>query len=344
MDLQDIKSGLSSLSQADIAELQRAIEVLSTTSLDVPKSQESRRYLLDNKLGCCAHCGHKKYVKFGIDKGSQRYKCKSCRRSFTEYTGTWMAGLRHKDKIDDYLNLMLEEKSLDKIKDALSINKKTAFDWRHKILAALQDTDDDDDFTGITESDETFFLNSEKGRTVTDRPPRKRGGKSKSKGITDDQVAVIVTQDRKSTLDLTVATMGRLKKIDIENAIGKRIDKEQTILCSDAHVSYKGFAMDNKLEHQALKGIIKQRVKNKIYHIQHVNSTHNRVKKWIENTFWGVSTKYLQQYLNWFRIKEKLKHRNDKLNAFVDKVSENITAYQKYLLIDEKYQKLISTQ
>ena len=31
-------------------------------------------------------------------------------------------------------------------------------------------------------------------------------------------MAVIVTQDRKSTLDLTVATMGRLKKVDIENA------------------------------------------------------------------------------------------------------------------------------
>jgi len=70
--------------------------------------------------------------------------------------GTWMAGLQKRDKIDDYLVLMHQEKSLDRIKEALSINKKTAFDWRHKILAALQD-DDDDDFTGITESDETFF-------------------------------------------------------------------------------------------------------------------------------------------------------------------------------------------
>lgn len=115
---------------------------------------------MDNKLVCCAHCGHSKYVKLGIDKGSQRYKCKSCKRSFTEYTGTWMAGLQRKDKIDDYLALMLEEKSLDNIKVALSINKKTAFDWRHKILASLLDTDKDD-FTGITESDETFFLSSD---------------------------------------------------------------------------------------------------------------------------------------------------------------------------------------
>ncbi|GAA3650326.1 hypothetical protein GCM10022397_38670 [Flavivirga jejuensis] len=43
--------------------------------------------------------------------------------------------------------------------------------------------------------------------------------------------------------------MGRLKKIDIENAIGGRIKPNQTILCSDAHVSYKGFAIDNDIEH-----------------------------------------------------------------------------------------------
>lgn len=343
MNLQEIKNSLGSLSPTEIAELRDVLAGLTNSDIAVPTSQKSRRYLLDNKLGCCAHCGHTKYVKFGIDKGSQRYKCKSCNRSFTEYTGTWMAGLQKKDKIDGYLTLMHQEKSLDKIKDALSINKKTAFDWRHKILAALQDTDNDG-FIGITESDETFFLNSEKGRPVSDRPPRKRGGSSKSKGISNDQVAVIVTQDRKQTLDLKVATMGRIKKIDIENAIGARVDKQQTILCSDAHVSYKGFATDKKIEHHPLKGIIKQRVKNKIYHIQHVNSTHNRVKKWIDNTFWGVSTKYLQQYLNWYRTKEKLKHRNDKLSAFVDKISESITAYQKYLDIEVEYQKLLSTQ
>ena len=212
MNLEEIKNSLGSLSPVEIAELQGILEGLSNPDNVLPKSQESRRHLLDNKLGCCAHCGHTKYVKFGVDKGSQRYKCKSCKRSFTEYTGTWMAGLHKKDKIDQYLALMHQEKSLDKIKEALSINKKTAFDWRHKILSALQDTDNEG-FTGITESDETFFLISEKGRAVSTRAPRKRGGSSKKRGVSNDQVAVIVTQDRKQTLDLKVATMGRLKSM-----------------------------------------------------------------------------------------------------------------------------------
>ena len=343
MNLQEIKSSLSTLTPTERLELQKELESLSTPLEELPKAQQSRRHLLDNKMGCCPHCSHSKYVRFGIDKGSQRYKCKSCKRSFTEYTGTWMAGLQRKDKIDSYLALMMQQKSLDSIKESLKINKKTAFDWRHKILASLSETDKDD-FTGITESDETFFLNSEKGRMVYNRKARKRGGTSKTRGVSQDQVAVIVTQDRKSGLDLTVATMGRLKKVDIENAIGNRINTNQIILCSDAHVSYKGFAIDNKIEHHQLKAIIKQRVKNNIYHIQHVNSTHNRLKKWIDNTFWGVSTKYLQQYLNWYRVKETLKDSKDQLNLFTKKTSEDINAYQRYQNIEIQYKELISTQ
>lgn len=342
MDISELKSELLSLSLLDRQRLIAEVQLKDKKELDIYGCQESRRELLNNKQGVCPHCGHNKYVKFGFKSKSQRYKCKSCNRSFTEYSGTWMAGIHSKEKLDDYLGLMMEEKSLDKIKFALSINKKTAFDWRHKILASLLDIDKDN-FIGITESDETFFLNSEKGRTISHRESRKRGGSSKTRGISNDQVAVIVTQDRKSVLDLTVATMGRLKKVDIENAIGSRIEPKQTILCSDAHVSYKGFAMDNKIEHHPLKGIIKQRVKNGVYHIQHVNSTHNRIKKWIDNTFWGVSTKYLQQYLNWYRVKEMMKNRNDKQKIFTQKVSEDITAYQKYKEIDSCYERLIST-
>jgi len=73
--------------------------------------------------------------------------------------------------------------------------------------------------------------------------------------------------------------MGRLKKVVIENVIGSKLKANKTILCSDARISYKRFAIDNEIEHHTLKARVKQRVKNKIYHIQHVNSTHNRVKK-----------------------------------------------------------------
>lgn len=175
MNISGIKSEILKLSLLDRKRLLSEIQLKDKEESEVYSCQQSHRELLNNKQGICPHCGHNKYVKFGFKSNSQRYKCKSCYRSFTEYSGTWMAGIHSKEKLDDYLGLMMEEKSLDKIKVALSINKKTAFDWRHKILSSLSDTDKDN-FTGITESDETFFLNSEKGRTITHRAPRKRGG------------------------------------------------------------------------------------------------------------------------------------------------------------------------
>lgn len=338
---EDIKSYLLALPPDEQSALIGELVDLSKISGSA-KCKLSRREMLNNKQGSCPHCGHVKYVKLGFDKGAQRYKCKSCKRNFTEYTGTWMAGIHKKDRIDEYMVLMLEEKSLDKIKEELQINKKTAFDWRHKILSSIEETDKDS-FTGITESDETFLLLSEKGKRTLSRKGRKRGAKAKKRGMSDEQVAVIVTADRAGQYELSVATLGRIKKKDIEKSIGSRVC-DKTVLCSDSHVSYKGFAIDNTLEHHAIRTDLKQYVKDGVYHVQHVNSLHNRLKKWLNEQFWGVSTKHLQQYMNWFRMKEALKGTAQPLAELANRTILDVKARARYNDIDVKYKLLISSQ
>ena len=71
---------------------------------------------------------------------------------------------------------------------------------------------------------------------------------------------MIVTADRTGTMDLTVATLGGIGKKDIEDAIGNRIVKK-SILCTDGHASYKGFAKDNELSLVVLRADLKQFVK-----------------------------------------------------------------------------------
>ena len=322
-------------------EQSQLINELSKQSKKADYISGRREQIVNKQLGC-PHCGSKKHYRYGKDKGSQRFKCNNCKKTFTEYTGTWIAGLHKKELINDYVELMHQELSLDKIKSTLHINKKTAFDWRHKILSSFRDTDKGK-FTGITESDETFFLESEKGKPPQNRSPRKRGGKSSKRGINEEQVAVIVTADRKGSTDMTVATKGRITKKNIKDAIGSRLTKD-TILCSDSHVSYKGFAKDLKLKHVALRSDLKQRVKNGIYHIQHVNSMHSRVKNWIESTFQGVGTKYLQNYLNWFQVKDSFKKSIAALNDMVEKSIMDCNALAKFRKIDQYYEKLIAMQ
>jgi transposase-like protein len=336
MEKAELKKALLSLSLWERKALLSEIE--KETSLHIPILSK-RRDLFNNKAGVCPYCNSKKYRKHGIDKGCQRYYCKECKRTFTEYTGTWLSGIHKKELIGDYMKLMEKELSLDKIKKALRINKKTAFDWRHKVLSGYERIDTGL-FKGITESDDTFFLESSKGKKVTDRDPRKRGGKASHRGISDEQVAVIVTADRGSEVDLSVATLGRIKKIDIVRAIGDRVSGE-TILCSDSHVSYKGFALDKKIEHHAIRANLKEYVKQKIYHVQHVNSIDSRLKKWLEYQFNGVSTKYLQKYLNWFKAKEKLKSSNNFLLEFTEKSLESNYSKATYRKISIEYDKLM---
>ena len=48
---------------------------------------------LDDRRAECPHCDSFHYIKAGVDKKSRRYQCKDCMRTFTEFTGTWVAGI-----------------------------------------------------------------------------------------------------------------------------------------------------------------------------------------------------------------------------------------------------------
>lgn len=283
--------------------------------------------MLNKQVGC-PHCGEKHYYRYGQDKGSERFKCKECLKTFTEYTGTWQERLHKKELVEEYILMMSEQKSLDKISATLHINKKTAFDWRYKILNTFNQ-DQGDSFSGIVESDETFFEDSEKGNRHLDRPGRKRGTNPKRPSISDDKATVIVTADRKNGLNMTFCGHGRLTKKEIVESLNKPLPPD-TILCSDGHVSYKGYASDNHLKHVVLRADLKPHVKKGGFHIQHINSLHNRLKKWIGSVFWGVFTKLLQNYLNWFKVKETiLKTAQDQATDLLKLSMENIKRNKK---------------
>ena len=275
MDYQEILLSAKLLSSADQARL--ILDILGQSQEDYLSYRRQQFY---DKQANCPWCECNRYYKYGMDKGCQRFKCKDCHRTFTEYTGTWLDGLHKKSLVVRYLELMIEGKSLEKIAKILSINKKTALDWRHKILSSLKQ-DTGSNMVGIVESDETFFEESSKGNRNLERLGRKRGSSTsekKKRGISDNKVAVIATADRGNGISLCVATMGRISKEDISCSMGGKLP-ENTVLCTDGHVSYKGFAIDNKLNHIVLRADLHQYVKQGVYHIQNVNSIHNRLKK-----------------------------------------------------------------
>jgi hypothetical protein len=61
------------------------------------------------------------------------------------------------------------------------IHRNTSFRWRHRFLARTK-TDRIWPLNGITEADETYLLESQKGSRHLDRPPRRRGGSARRRG------------------------------------------------------------------------------------------------------------------------------------------------------------------
>jgi len=174
------------------------------------------------------------------------------------------------------------------------------------------------------------------------RPARKRGTQGKSRGTGKNKATVIVSADRNKSLKMTLSTMGRITKSDIVESFQTPL-KSQAILCSDGHVSYKGYSKEHHLKHVVLRADLKQFVKKGVYHIQHVNELHNRLKKWSDGTFWGVPTKYLQNYLNWFYLREKVKSENIMVEKVVGLSLQNLHALKQYRYNNFAYNMLLAT-
>jgi len=84
----------------------------------------------------CPHCGSGNFIKHGkTSLGRQRYRCRECRKTFSETTGTpFMYSKKTLKTWASYLFCMEGRLTLRKISKLLEMNLSTAFAWRHNIL------------------------------------------------------------------------------------------------------------------------------------------------------------------------------------------------------------------
>ena len=132
------------------------------------------------KLHCPA-CGATRVHRHGHAHGLQRYRCVSCRKTFNALSGTPLAHLHHKTRWLAYASCLLESFSVRKAADQLQIHRNTSFRWRHRFLA-LAKNDRPRCLHGITEADEMYLLESQKGSRHLTRPARRRGGAARQRG------------------------------------------------------------------------------------------------------------------------------------------------------------------
>lgn len=141
-------------------------------------------------------------------------------------------------------------------------------------------------------------------------------------------MAVVATCDRSGNKDFRVATRGRISKKDLDKVLKGKLDKAD-VLCSDSHRSYGAFAKSNTIEHKKFNGTKGQRTVDKVYHVQNVNNLDMRLRKFMDS-FNGVASKYLQNYLNWFLVLEKIKNSTNKITTVAAIAFTSNTAWYEY--------------
>ncbi|MBK6744272.1 MAG: IS1595 family transposase [Hydrogenophilales bacterium] len=248
----------------------------------------------------CPRCGSVHVVRNGSASGLQRYKCRGCSRTFNGLTGTPLARLRLKPKWLSQAEALRDGVTITKAAERLKVARSTAFRWRHRFMA-LPKTIQAQKLVGIAEADETFFLHSDKGQRGLDRKPRRRGGSAAKRGLSKEQIPVLVARDRSgATANFILAADG---KADLVAAL-KPLLPLDTILCTDGSSVLAAAVKEIGVTHRPINVSAGRRVIAGVYHIQNVNAFDSRLKNWIRR-FHGVATKYLDSYLGWFRTLDR---------------------------------------
>jgi hypothetical protein len=217
-------------------------------------------------------------------------------------TQTPLARLRKKEKWLEQAQCLIDGVTTSKAAERCDVDYKTAFRWRHRFLESLS-SDKPRTLSGIVEGDETFILESFKGkRSDLPRKARKRGGKAAKRGLSAEQIPVIVARDRAgATID---AVLPKLDRASITGALGGVVTPANQFCC-DGGRAIVAFAKKAGIPHHVLPAPGKPSPNAPDIHINNVNAYHGRLKEWMRR-FHGVATKNLPNYLGWRRALEAL--------------------------------------
>jgi transposase-like protein len=288
----------------------------------------------------CPHCQSRRFVGVGKQSGTQRFKCKVCSKYFSETTGKVTYCLKKRERFSRYLQCILLGYSIRKSAVICSISKHTSFVWRHKILIALQNQGDPK-FGTILEGLSVEEAYSEKGKRKR-ASLLKEGKRSPQEevqiAVSESKVAelkllnhkekpipvgLLVLRDREGNTAMKVVRSGKVCKKDLDRLLSDKT-KDVHVICSPSNRSFTAFYRGKdivhkkskfpKLKKESLEGVLTEwrsgkRGVRKAEAGYQINNVLEYVVFWkrFMRRFHGVATKYLQNYLNWYILLDKLK-------------------------------------
>ena len=274
----------------------------------------------------CENCGSSFFVKNGTyhriieNKLVQRYQCRNCKRTQFTDINTPLYNLKQRDKWADFVYLMLDEKSptdLISISELLEISESTSFRWRHRFLSSLNQIKPLQVEEEI-EIDEVYFPFIVKGILGKEKFVKYFGHEHKKNIETElrkneklmieekHQAIFLCRHNRQGDFDFSpikILKKGIVSEADLKRVM-KSFDMTNKIIITDKEPSMIAYFNQFKdVNHLTFRSsdIKKGILENKNIHNNNINGVMSQLRDWLKN-FHGVSTKYLDNYLKWFRF------------------------------------------
>ena len=236
----------------------------------------------------CSHCNSNLFIRWGKRNDMQRYKCKKCNKTFNSLSKTPLARLRKKGRWLNYSNCLKEGFTVRKSAEICGIHKNTSFRWRHRFLKNMNKIKAKK-LGGIIETGELILKESFKGRKKN----------IPQINLKRKDVFVIYCLDRTNNIS-DVTNRGFSKNIFNKEFKDKILS--DSLIYSESRNEISAFTKENNLKHI--------NVRNNAHTLSHIEKVENyriEFKEWINCYFMGVATKYLENYVSWFRSLNEFK-------------------------------------
>ena len=276
----------------------------------------------------CEMCGCKLYKNGKTKSGIQKYICSGCKTTLSETSNTIVCHSKlpfeiWRNVIDNLLNGF----SIRRIAEENNISNYTSFRLRHKVLYALKKFVENIKLSGNIQSDEKYFSINLKGTKKANMPrySKKRTSTSSSyRGISHHKVCVVSSIDENDNLLLKIVGLGRCTIDMLKNSLGQKLGNAKSVN-ADSASAYQDFCKEYDL---ILNAIPSGFHSDGIFNISEINGIHSQLETWLSK-FKGVSTRHLQEYLDWFVYIFTMKKR-----FMLSKIK---TESYSNLLIDDNY-------
>ena len=262
------------------------------------KEKLEQNFTFTKEIKECPHCKSTHFKKNGTTHGKQRYICNDCKKTFAITNDTILFSSKKDLSVwKKYIHCMIEKYSLRKTAEICDINLSTAFNWRHKILDALQEMQENIKLDGIIEADEIFMPISYKGHHKDFNFPRSakhRGMANTKRGLSKELVCIpcVVNLNGKSVAKIANLAKPNVKALN--SVINGKVEKESVFVTNSLR-SYLKLSNEMNLNHIRIPR--NKHSNGGSFNIQVVNNYHSRLKSMLVYDFKGVSTKYLNNYL-----------------------------------------------